>query len=308
MPRISVVIPTFRRPGRVTRAVADALGQTLEDIEVVVVVDGLDEETRAALEAIHDQRLRVLLPPRNLGNAGARNFGIAAARGEWIALLDDDDAWAAEKLAVQMDAAEASSVPLPLVSCRLIARHERARYAWPRRLPGSSQPISEYLFCRRRPSTGEGLVQTSTILAPKALFEAVPFDEALSRYVDLDWVLRAGQRGDVGLVFAGRAPLATWSIDEDRPRISNEADWRWDVEWIRARRHLVTKRAYGAYLLTLASIRARRAEDRSAFWPLLREALAEGRVSPAELAFHLGNALLPPSLRERLTAREKPKA
>ncbi len=308
MPRISVVIPTFRRPGRVTRAVGDALAQSFEDIEVVVVVDGLDAETRAALEGIDDPRLRVLLPPRNLGNAGARNFGIDAARGEWIALLDDDDAWAAEKLAVQLEAAEASSIPLPLVSCRLIAQHERGRYAWPRRLPGPSQPISEYLFCRRRPSTGEGLVQTSTILAPKALFEAVPFDEALSRYVDLDWVLRVGQRKDVGLVFAGDAPLVTWSIDEDRPRISNEADWRWDVDWIRERRHLVTGRAYGAYLLTLASIRARRARDRSAFWPLLREALAEGPISPGELIFHLGNTLLSPALRERLTAKEKPTA
>lgn len=304
MPRVSVVIPTYQRPDRVPVAVRDALGQTERDVEVIVVVDGLDRATKDALGEIEDDRLRVLVPPRNLGNAGARNHGVAAARAEWIALLDDDDRWMPDKLAVQLAAAQASTFEQPVVSCRLLARHESAEYRWPRRLPREGQPVSEYLFCRRRPGTGEGMVHTSTILARRALFERVPFDEALSRYVDLDWVLRAARVPGTGIVFAGDGPLSVWSIDEDRVRISNEDDWRWDLAWAEERRALMTPRAHAAYLLTMASIRARRAGDREAFWPILRRALATGPVSAGELAFHLGNAVLTPGLRDRLTDRK----
>lgn len=305
MPRVSVVIPTYLRPERVPLAAADALAQTMTDLEVIVVVDGMDEATTRALRGVGDDRLRVVRPPRNLGNAGARNLGIASARGEWVALLDDDDRWAPGKLDVQLAAARSAGVAEPVVSCRLVARHETAEYRWPRRLPRPGQPVPEYLFCRRRPGTGEGMVQTSTILARRALFERVPFDQALPRYVDLDWILRAAREPGMGVVFAGDEPLVTWSIDEDRPRISNEADWRWDVAWAKERADLLTPRAHAAFLLTMASIRARRAGERGAFLPLLTKALRTGPVSPGELAFHLGNAALAPGLRDRLTDRAR---
>ena len=304
VPEVSVVVPTFRRPAHVLRAVGDALSQTLMDIEVIVLADGGgDEETLAGLAGISDDRLRVVVAGTQLGNAGARNAAIAEARAPWIALLDDDDGWMPDKLAVQLAAARASALALPIVTCRLVARHERAEYVWPRSLPRAGQPVAEYLFCRRKPGTGEGMVQTSTILAPRALFEAVPFDEALPRYVDLDWMLRAAREPGVGVVFAGEAPLSVWSIDEDRARLSNVSDWGWDARWAEERRDLLTPRAHAAFLLTMASIRARRARDRRAFLAILRRAVAAGPFSAGELAFHVGNAVVPPALRGRLTAR-----
>lgn len=306
-PRVSVVIPTYRRPDLVTRAVADAAAQTVDEIEIIVVVDGLDVESVRAVEGLGDARTRVVIPPRNLGNAGARNLGIAEARGAWIALLDDDDGWHPDKLALQLAAGQAAQQAghvWPVVSCRLTARSETRDFVWPRRLPRPGEAVPDYLFCRRSPRTGEGMVQTSTILAPRRLFEAVPFDASLTRYVDLDWVIRASHAEGFALVFAGDGPLVLWSIDEGRTRISNESDWHFDRDWIRARRHLVSPRAYGAFLLTLASIRARRAGDRRAAWPLLSEALREGRISAGELAFHLGNVLLPASARQHLAGGE----
>ena len=305
-PEISVVIPTYGRPDLVVRAVASAAAQTVRGLEIVVAVDGGDPATLAALDGMDEPRLRVLALDRRRGTAGARNAGIAAARAPWIALLDDDDAWRPEKLAFQIEVARAAAAAFPIVCCRFEAVGNGTRFVWPAALPRRGQPISEYLFTRRGPAV-KGAVQTSTFLVRRALFERVPFDETLNRYVDLDWLLRAARIDGVELVFVPGDPLATYCIDDDRSRISNEPDWQRDVDWIRARRGLVTARAYGGYLLTQASIRAEKSRDRSAFLPLLREAVTHGRVSAGELAFHAGNTFLPRALRRRLTGRPKPR-
>lgn len=86
-PALSIVIPTRDRPMGVRRAVESALGQSRHDLEVIVVDDGSEE--RVSLPA-HD-RLRCVRHAASAGPAGARNAGLRAARGRWIAFLDDDD-------------------------------------------------------------------------------------------------------------------------------------------------------------------------------------------------------------------------
>ncbi len=299
-PAISVVIPTFGRPEMVCEAVRSALAQEGPALEVVVVPDGDDPDAVAALGTVDDPRLRLALPGRRLGNAEARNHGIRAARGNWIALLDDDDLWLPGKLAAQHAAAQDSALPCPIVTCRFLARDEAHEFLWPRRLPAAGEPVGDYLFRRRRPPTGDGVVQTSTILAPKALFRAVPFDPECRRFVDVDWLLRAARHPGTGLVFAdpGR-PLSVWRM-QGHARISTSGDWREDVAWIDARRHLVSNRAAAAFLLTLPSIRAARQGDLGAFPALLRAALGAGRPGWAEIAFHAGNFALPRGLKARL--------
>ena len=93
MSLVSVVIPTLRRPKLVLRAVASVLNQTYEQIEVIVVVDGPDQATIDVLRTVKDPRMQVVVNPRSLTAAGARNVGVDHARGEWIAFLDDDDEW-----------------------------------------------------------------------------------------------------------------------------------------------------------------------------------------------------------------------
>jgi glycosyltransferase involved in cell wall biosynthesis len=70
-PDVSVVIPTHSRPVLLTRAVESALRQTLENVEVIVIVDGRDQESQAVLARAGDARVRVHVPPRSLGS-GAR--------------------------------------------------------------------------------------------------------------------------------------------------------------------------------------------------------------------------------------------
>jgi glycosyltransferase involved in cell wall biosynthesis len=303
MTSVSAVIPTYRRPDLVIEAVRSVLAQTRPPEETIVVVDGLDQETVDALRPFASQGVRTIVPDQNLGNAEARNRGINEATGEWIALLDDDDLWFETKLETQLAALSRLDTKEPILSHRFEAVNEEARFVWPRRLPEPGQHVSEYLFCRRSPSTGEGGAQTSTLLARRELFLRVPFMSGLRRYVDLDWMLRAAEAGATLHFAGGDEPLSRWMMEAGRARISNETGWRWDRQWIRHRRHLVTDRAYAAFLLTLPSLTAARAGDASALLPLIGEAVRTHRPSAGELAFHLANLSLPRPVKGWLAGR-----
>lgn len=305
-PNVSVVIPTYRRPELVQRAVQSALAQTMGDVEVLVVVDGLDAETITPLRELEerDSRLRVILPPHRLGNGGARNLGVAQARGKWIAFLDDDDYWMPGKLAAQLSAAEGTGGDDVIVSCRLIARTEEREFHWPRRLPRPGEPIGDYLFCGSTPFTGEGLVQTSSVLVSRKLALAVPFATNLKRYVDVDWLLRVAHEHRATLSFPqGDEPLSVWTIEEKRDRISAHHDWKSAFAWAQSVRPLLSRRAYAGLLLTLISSAAagERAGSRAAM-TILAEAIRHGRPRPASLATHLANTLMPRAAKRRAAA------
>ena len=97
-------------------AINSILAQSVPDLEVVVVIDGPDPETVRLLNDVADRRLRFIQNAQSLGSAEARNVGISAARGEWIAFLDDDDEWLKDKLELQLAAAESVN-HLVVVSC-----------------------------------------------------------------------------------------------------------------------------------------------------------------------------------------------
>ncbi|MFM2042659.1 MAG: hypothetical protein RLY86_1235 [Pseudomonadota bacterium] len=94
-PLVSVIIPAWRAEDHIAAAVRSALDQSLDDLEVLVVDDASPDRTAAVVErlALLDPRVRLVRGGWNRGPAGARNLGLAAARGAWIALLDADDAY-----------------------------------------------------------------------------------------------------------------------------------------------------------------------------------------------------------------------
>ncbi len=101
-PEVTVVIPTRDRRSLLLRTLRSALAQEGVKLEIVVVDDGSADGTRGAVEALGDERIRLVRHDRPRGVAGARNAGIAAATGEWVAFLDDDDLWAPHKLRTQL--------------------------------------------------------------------------------------------------------------------------------------------------------------------------------------------------------------
>jgi hypothetical protein len=106
-PEASVVIATRNRWALLqANALPSALAQQDVALEVIIVDDGSDDETPEGLAGLADPRLHVIRHETSRGVAAARNSGIAAARGEWVAFLDDDDLWSPSKLRTQIDAVD----------------------------------------------------------------------------------------------------------------------------------------------------------------------------------------------------------
>lgn len=303
-PIVSIVIPTRDRPELVRRAIGSALEQTFTASEVIVVIDGPDDVTMQVLSAIKDPRLRIKALPSSLGGAAARNVGVVAAKGRWIAFLDDDDEWLPTKLDTQLRTAQHSVFPDPVVSCRLLKRSEAYESLLPRRFPIPGESMSEYLFRRTRLFGGEGLVQTSTILTTKALMKQVPFRAGTKRHQDLEWLLQIGMRKGTMVEFVPETePLVIWYKEAQRTSVSSGKDWRYSLSWIQQNRHLVTSRAYGSFLLTWVSASAIQQGERSAFWPLLRDAFSHGSPSALDVFVFIGIWLIPPKIRECIAFR-----
>ncbi|XVV08284.1 glycosyltransferase family 2 protein [Actinoplanes sp. CA-131856] len=298
-PDVSVVIPTRNRPELAVRAVQSALGQTHRDLEVIVVIDGPDPLSEAALADVSDERLRVIVLPESGKAPNARNQGVNNARGRWVALLDDDDEWLPAKLETQLALAATSKLASPIVATRMISRTPRADSVMPRRLPEDGEPLSEYLTVRRGLFYGDGFIQTSTIMAPTELLKRVPFTVGLRRQQELDWTLRALQHEDVELLYAPEA-LVLWHQDENRERISLQNPWEEQLEWLRASRDLFTPRAYAAFTMSVLSSMAAPTRSTKVFRELLDEARSNGRPGAIDYVTYLQIWALPPSVRHRL--------
>lgn len=90
-PLVSVIMPVYNDARYVMDAVNSVLGQSLRDLELIAIDDGSTDETPAVLRSVGDDRFRLITQPVNQGSAAARNRGIEAARGRYVALLDADD-------------------------------------------------------------------------------------------------------------------------------------------------------------------------------------------------------------------------
>jgi glycosyltransferase involved in cell wall biosynthesis len=293
-PMVTAVIPTRNRPELVTRAVQSALGQTYEQMEVVVVVDGLDAATVNELAKLSDNRLRVIALPRSLGAPGARNAGVEAARGMWIAFLDDDDEWLPIKIELQMQLAGSSRFRYPIVSTQLFSRGDQYEVVWPRITP--YEPLSEYLLARNSWSFGEGLMQSTTLLFPRELFCQIPFRPELRDYEDWDWVLRAVKQDGAGIEFISQ-PLAVWNMANGRSSLSSTADWRTGLEWIDSVREMITPRAYASFVATQLSSQAAKRQDWGAFWPLFKTMVKWGKPNFRDVSLYFGMWFAPHKLR-----------
>lgn len=119
-PRISVVMPVYNVERYVAAAVRSVLEQSFADFELIIVDDGGQDDSIAICRAFDDPRIRILSQV-NRGLAGARNTGIAAARGDYVALLDSDDLWHPTKLMLHFIHLEADAgVDVSYAGSRLI--------------------------------------------------------------------------------------------------------------------------------------------------------------------------------------------
>lgn len=277
---VSVVIPTRNRPKLVLKAITSALGQDFGSFEVIVVVDGDDRPTRDALSTCCDARLRVIELAVNVGGAEARNIGVRAARGGWIAFLDDDDEWLPHKLSRQIVAARRSKAARPVISSRLIVRTPGYELIRPLRSYEPRKPVSEFLFCRGSLKDGPFAMQTSTLMMRRDLMLAVPFRSGLKRHQDWDWVLRAERAFGVEFAVIDE-PLVVYRTEDERESASRSDDWAFSLDWGREMRGLFSARAYAWFLASECATRAVKSQaGLRVYAEITRRFVLDGRPSP----------------------------
>lgn len=186
MPAVTVVLPVHNRVPLLRRSVSSALTQNFRDLEIVVVDDGSSEDIDGALAEFDDPRLRLVRRPVRGGGSAARNTGIDAATGRYLAFLDSDDAWSPCKIQRQLPLVVGQ---VGLVLCGFAAVHPgRVRSGVPGALRGDAR---ERLF-----GLCGGPLTTSLFLLPRAVAdEGIRFDEALPALQDLDLALQVVQHG-----------------------------------------------------------------------------------------------------------------
>ncbi|HWE72064.1 MAG TPA: glycosyltransferase family A protein [Stellaceae bacterium] len=189
---ISVIIPLYNRREEIGRAVASALRQSHAPHEIVVVDDCSRDDSATVVAALGEPRIRLLRHERNRGASAARNTGIAAATGEWIALLDSDDEWVLDKLARQLAALYASPAAASVTGYAIRDyRTGEERVFAPR--PDDATLDALVWGC----PLGVG----STLLARRAVFTEIgDFDADLPRLEDWEWLLRYLPAHKLGVV------------------------------------------------------------------------------------------------------------
>lgn len=182
-PQFSVIIPTYNRPEFLRHAVESVLRQTVEDFEVVVVNDG--GEDPVGLPA--DTRVRLITRKNNEGLSAARNTGLEAATGKYVAFLDDDDLYVSNRLALAQVGLSKAPIALCLVST-FTDENQEFGPARGRRLEGN---VHDTILDDFAPHCGATVLERS--LAP-------PFDERYLATEDVEWWLRLSRLAPVTTV------------------------------------------------------------------------------------------------------------
>ncbi len=202
-PLVSVIVPTYNRPARLRECLRAIARQTFSDFEVIVVNDG-GVPIEADIEGIREQPVRVLNQPARRGHVAARNRAVEIARGQYIALCDDDDLWLPEHLGAVVACADAGA-DLAYTDCEIVVFEERARGRVPRERELFAFDYALELLRHWN------FIPPSTALYRGELHAALgEFDPAMDDYWDWDWWLRiaAGHR-------VRRVPVASVLIGVD---------------------------------------------------------------------------------------------
>jgi glycosyltransferase involved in cell wall biosynthesis len=213
-PSVSVILPTYNRATLLPRAIYSVLNQSYHDLELIVVDDCSTDGTEDELSKIKDARLRVIRQSINSGPSAARNVGIRASLGRYVAFQDSDDEWLPEKLRKQVEMLEQhdelGNCPAACYSRFIILRYNKKTIV----PSGPSNLLSGRIY--ERLLYGNTMGTPSTIFRKEILDIVGSFDESITNREDWDLALRIAR--DYPIAFLDEATLVSY----DSPRSVNK--------------------------------------------------------------------------------------
>ena len=281
---VSVIIPTRNRRDLLLRAVRSVLEQRQVTLSVVVVDEASTDGSADAVERLDDPRVRVVRHPSPRGVSQARNTGLEQVESPWVAFLDDDDLWAPDKLAAQLEALREQ--PEAQWACTGAVNIDSCSRVLSVAYPPADPDISNLLL-RTNVVPGGG----SGVLVATGLARQVGgFDPALSNLADWDFYLRLSLRSPLA---AAQAPLVgyhvhTGGMAHDIERSSREIGYL-DVKYAGERQARGVRLDPGRWLQYLARL----AYSRGDRWTSLLLALRSARHGQLRALRSVAGALLP---------------
>lgn len=193
-PLVSVVVPTYNRPGMLEEAIGSVVRQTYDNLEILVVDDASETDTREVVEGFGDPRIRYVRREENRGHAAALNTGLRRMSGAYVAFCDDDDRWLPRKIERQVRALRRLPERVGLVYCWSVYVDGEGNVQKHRR-PRLRGDVFQRLF------TAQPLGGTSTLLIRREVPERVGgFDERLRRGTIGDFLRSACETFEVDFV------------------------------------------------------------------------------------------------------------
>lgn len=282
-PFFSVVIPLYNRAAQVGATIRSVLAQDWTDFEIVVIDDGSRDNPRPAIEAIGDPRIRYIRQD-NAGGGAARNAGIKAARGRHIAFLDSDDLFLPGKLSIMARALSDDDGVTVLYSRMKVDRGVDRYWIRPDRGIREDEDVGEYLFCANQ------FMQTSTMVVPTPLAQAVLFDPALKKGQDLDFCVRL--QGAGARFHMIEQPLTIWLDATEAGRTSYVKGYETSLDWLERCGHMLTGKARRGYRATVLAYHMAPVRPVAAIRDLILGCVAGG-VPPRIIARQILRSYLP---------------
>jgi glycosyltransferase involved in cell wall biosynthesis len=210
---VSVIIPTFNRARLLGEAIDSCLRQDVVGLEVIVVDDASADATGAVLERYGDQIVAIRAPEK-IGVNEARNFGVTAARGEFLKFLDSDDVLVDGALAEEVRIAEDQRADIVVSGWGEVHLDERGNETpgTRREFPAPAmEPVADAILAGRAVPTGAALYRTTYVGNLRWEHEAKKLD-------DWDWFCRAALRN--GRIVSRTRGIAYWWRHHPGPRIT----------------------------------------------------------------------------------------
>ncbi|WP_299106674.1 glycosyltransferase family 2 protein [uncultured Winogradskyella sp.] len=183
--KISVVIPYFKNAKNIENTLNSVISQVFQDFEILIINDASPDWDVALpiIESFKDARIKTLTHQKNKNGAAARNTGIKASKGMYIAFLDADDEWLPNHLNNLIEVLKTESPEAVYTTCTVLSAN-RFSYTTPKKALKTSKNIGEYLFA------DEGFMQTSGLMVKTEMAKLCLFNEDLIRHQDYDFLLQ----------------------------------------------------------------------------------------------------------------------
>lgn len=241
-PLISVIIPTYNRVDLVGRAIDSVIQQSYKNLEILVIDDASTDNTKSFIKTIGDSRIRYICHQTNGGGAKARNTGIAAATGDYVAFLDSDDVWLPDKIEWQIAAIENHSQPEKAVSYTQFKLDNNGDVTiLPSRGKNQAETVADYLF------VNGGEILTSTLMLSRSLAVNTGFRPELKKHQDLDFSLRLEAQGAMFIYLEN--PFTVWYDESRSDRISKLSNYQLSLDWIREYQNSISTKATKGFLI-----------------------------------------------------------